>query len=225
MLNLGGIGEYEAMDDYDELEDPEDKDETTTTSGPLFTSSPVTPLNGFTLSIKFPTANPGASPTFKTPKTPAPTMEITLHSHKSEIPVKTTSWDDCDTRVCDERGHSNEECTSAKKLCSLYSTFDWSTVSAVAPSPLTQATESSCGYSTSQAGSETTSWHGCIWNDCYSRNYQSTECDSFSTRCFLFSSTLPTPTPTPCAYKILDCDTLEQCHRGRCIHMQYMCKD
>jgi hypothetical protein len=112
---------------------------TTTTSGPLFAFSLITPLSEFTLSIKPSTGSPGASPTFKTPDSPAPTMEITLHSHKSEIPAKTTSWDDCDTRVCDERNHSNEECTSAKKLCSLYSTFDWNTVPAAAPSPLTQA--------------------------------------------------------------------------------------
>jgi hypothetical protein len=46
----------------------------TTTWSPLFTFSPITPLSGFTLSIKSPTASPGVSPTFKTPESPAPTF-------------------------------------------------------------------------------------------------------------------------------------------------------
>jgi len=98
----------------------------TTTWGSFFTFSPITPSTGFTLSIRPSTASPKTSPAL----TSFPTIGITLHSHKSKTPVVTTSWNDCELDACHERGHNPEECTSAMKRCSLYSTVNWETATA-----------------------------------------------------------------------------------------------
>jgi hypothetical protein len=58
----------------------------TTTSGPLFTYSPIT-SSVFTLSIKPSTARSKASPTL----TSFPTIDITLHSPKGNTPVETSA--------------------------------------------------------------------------------------------------------------------------------------